>query len=322
VKVFSGRDSAEIGSFFAYDASFAGGVFVGAGDVNGDGRVDLVTGADGGAGPQVKVFSGSDFEVLHSFFAYGAGFQGGVRVASGDVNGDGFADIITGSGAGGGPHVKVFDGTNGNELASFFAYPPTFAGGVYVAAGDVNGDGVVDIITGAGAGAGPHVKIFDGTDRSELASFFAFDAGFTGGVRVAAGDVNGDGMAELMVGPGAGALSTVRVLNGMSQQELAGFIAYDTSYQGGVFVAVGSVVRPVLQLERGRLGTGLILSWPVGEVCTFELTEDLANPRGWQAATPEPEETGNRMQVEIPMEATRVYYRLNCDEEAIPPNPM
>jgi hypothetical protein len=321
VKVFSGRDSAEIGSFLAYDASFAGGVFVAAGDVNGDGRVDLITGADSGAGPQVKVFSGSNFEVLHSFFAYSAGFQGGVRVASGDVNDDGFADIITGAGAGGGPHVKVFDGTDGKELASFFAYPSTFAGGVYVAAGDVNGDGVVDIITGAGAGAGPHVKVFDGADRSELASFFAFDVGFTGGVRVAAGDVNGDGMAELMVGPGSGAWSTVRVLNAMNQQELSAFTAYDASYQGGVFVAVGSVVHPVLQIERGRLGTSLVLSWPVGEICTLELTEDLANPRGWQAATTQPEETGKRMQVEVPVGATPVYYRLNCDEEAISPHP-
>jgi hypothetical protein len=69
------------------------------------------------------------------------------------------------------------------------------------------------------------VKVFRGADRSELASFFVFETGFTGGVRVGAGDVNGDGVAELMVGPGPGALSTVRVLNATNQQELAGFLA-------------------------------------------------------------------------------------------------
>ena len=79
-------------------------------------------------------------------------------MAAGDVNGDGHADIITGAGAGGGPHVSVFSGTDLSILASFFAYDPAFTGGVTVAAGDVNGDGLADIVTGAGAGGGPHVE--------------------------------------------------------------------------------------------------------------------------------------------------------------------
>jgi hypothetical protein len=55
-----------------------------------------------------------------------------VRVAAGDVNGDGRADIITGAGPGGGPHVRVFDGATLAELDSFFAYNPLFGGGVFV----------------------------------------------------------------------------------------------------------------------------------------------------------------------------------------------
>ncbi|MEX0645292.1 MAG: VCBS repeat-containing protein, partial [Parvularculaceae bacterium] len=97
-----------------------------------------------------------------------------VFVAAGDVNGDGMADIITGAGAGAGPHVKVFDGATGAELRSFMAYAPTFTGGVFVAAGDVNGDGMADIITGADAGAAPHVKVFDGKTGAEATSYFPF----------------------------------------------------------------------------------------------------------------------------------------------------
>ena len=81
--------------------------------------------------------------------------------------------------------MKVFDGASQVLLRSFFAFEPTFtAGGVRVAAGDVNGDGLSDIITGAGPGAGPHVKVFDSQSLNVLHSFFAYEPNFTGGVFV------------------------------------------------------------------------------------------------------------------------------------------
>ena len=74
-----------------------------------------------------------------------ANFFGGVHVAAGDVNGDNVPDLITGAGAGGGPHVRVLNGATGKETVGFYAYDQSFRGGVYVAAGDVTGDGVADI---------------------------------------------------------------------------------------------------------------------------------------------------------------------------------
>jgi hypothetical protein len=158
----------------SFAQSFQGGVRVAAGDVNSDGVADIITAAGPGGGPHVKVFDGRSGGELRSFFAYDPAFKGGVFVAAGDVNGDGRADIVTGAGAGAGPHVKVFDGATGAELRSFMAYGPAFTGGVFVAAGDVNGDGAADIITGAGAGGGPHVKVFDGKTGAELKSYFPF----------------------------------------------------------------------------------------------------------------------------------------------------
>jgi hypothetical protein len=102
-------------------------------------------------------------------------FLGGVLVAAGDVNGDGSADIITARGSGE-PELRVVDGASGSELSSFFAYPPRFAGGVHVAAGDFDGDGHADIITAPAAGAGPHVKVFDAATLQAIDSFFAFAA--------------------------------------------------------------------------------------------------------------------------------------------------
>ena len=130
-------------------------------DLTGDAVPDLVTGPGPGGAPNVRVIDGKTGQTvpgpLGSFYAYDPSFTGGVRVAVADVNGDGTPDIITGAGPGGGPHVKVFNGKDFSLMYSFFAYDPSFTGGVLVTAGDVDGDGKADVITGAGPGGGPHV---------------------------------------------------------------------------------------------------------------------------------------------------------------------
>jgi len=129
--------------------------------------------------------------------------QAGTTVAAGDLTGDGVPDTVVGAGAGGPPVVKVIDGKTGQPVKAFMAFEVGFQGGVTVAVGDVNGDGVADIVVGAGPGGGPHVKVFDGKSGALIASWTAFDASFKGGVRVAAGDVNGDGKADITVTAGA-----------------------------------------------------------------------------------------------------------------------
>src|SRR5437016_7107504 len=105
----------------------------------------FAVGADLGGQPEVHVYN-ADGSLRDSFLAYSADFTGGVRVAVADVNGDGVPDVITAAGPGGGPHVEVFDGVTGLEDLSFFAYDLSFSGGVSVAAGEINGKGV--IVTG------------------------------------------------------------------------------------------------------------------------------------------------------------------------------
>jgi hypothetical protein len=220
----------------AYSPLFLGGVYVAVGDINGDGRADVIAGTGVGGGPHVQAFSGRDGTVLASFMAYHAAFRGGAVVAAGDVTGDGRADIITGTGPSGGAHVKVFDGRSLQEFRSFFAFDPAFRGGVTVAAGDVNGDGRADVIAGVGPGGGSAVRVFDAQSQAVLQSFTAFAPAFQGGVRVASADLDGDGRADVLVGAGSGMASQVLGYDGETLRSVRTLTVFDPGFLGGVYV--------------------------------------------------------------------------------------
>jgi uncharacterized repeat protein (TIGR01451 family) len=236
VRVFDGVTGAERASVAAYPPGFLGGVYVAAGDVDGDGVADLVTGAGATGDAHVRVLDGATGADRLSFYAYAPGFLGGVRVAATDASVFGGADLVTGAGPGGAPHVQVFDGATGALIRSFLAYDPGFLGGVFVAAGDVNGDAIADVITGADAGGAPHVRVFDGRTGAELLSFFAYDPAFTGGVRVGVADLDGDGLADILTAPGPGGGPHVRAFSGVTGAEQASVLVYPPGFTGGVFI--------------------------------------------------------------------------------------
>jgi hypothetical protein len=170
-----------------------------------------------------------------------------VRVATGDMNSDGIPDLITASGPGRRSTVKVYNGAAGPNQAqlitSFDVYRRQFKGGFHVAVGDVNADGCNDIVTGADAGWLPMVSVFDGATltTTHSASFLAFGNRFRGGVRVAAGDINLDGRAEIIAASGPGMSGRVNVYHGATFGLVNSFLPYGRNYKNGLFVAVGDV---------------------------------------------------------------------------------
>lgn len=171
-----------VNQFFPYPAAFKGGVNVAAGDIDGDGIDEIITGAGVGGTPHVRIISGTGVP-RGSFFAYPQAFKGGVQVAAGDIDGDGKAEIITGAGPGGSPHVRVFK-ADGTAISGFFPYVKTFTGGVNVAVQPATLTTPARIVTAPGPGGGSHIRTFDVTGNPE-ASFFAYDQTFRGGVKVA-----------------------------------------------------------------------------------------------------------------------------------------
>ena len=242
VTVLSGKDgtTALIPAFDPFGGEFTGGGFVVAADLDGDGYAEFIVSPDQGGGPRVAVFSMIQLKIPEStdivwqranFFAIDdPSFRGGVRLALGDVNGDGTPDLAVTAGFLGGPRVALLDGktltTTPTRLAGdFFAFPgddaQTLRNGATMALGDVNGDGRADFVFGGGPGGAARVYILDGATvaagdvaaahANPLANFFV--AGNTtdrDGVRVAAGDTDGDGRADVMASHGEARLRVYR----------------------------------------------------------------------------------------------------------------
>jgi hypothetical protein len=238
-------------NFMPFSPAFKGGITVTTGDLTDDGVQDIIIGAGPGADPHVEIFDGATGAMISSFDAFAASFRGGVTLATADINGDGYDDLIVGAASGSSPNVKVFNGQTGAELMSFLAFAPGMTNGVTVAGGDVNGDGYGDIIVGTRAGSAPLVSVFSGRDLSLLYSFDPFAPGFLGGVSVAAGAVNGDGKTDIVVGAGAGADPQVAVFDGATGQHLRSFLAFAPAFRGGVNVGVTTLADGATAIVAG-----------------------------------------------------------------------
>jgi hypothetical protein len=157
--------------------------------------------------------------------------------------------------------VVVIDGTklgqlqsngqiaNTAVLTSFFAFNSAFTGGVFVAAGDVDGSGKVEIIASTGpaflasfpavtvpAADGLRVAVFDSTG-TQLGTFMPYPASFLGGASV--GTVSVKGKVGILTGAGPTGGLEAEVFDGSSFRLLDSCFAFPQSFTGGVFVAGG-----------------------------------------------------------------------------------
>ena len=253
------------GSFVPFPG-VAGTVRASVGDVNADGTPDFVYVTGPGGGAKIRIINGKDGTDMLSRKTADL-FPGenlgnvGVNLALGDVNGDRRAEIVISADNGGGARVQAFNLVNGAvvQRANFFGIDdPNFRGGARIALGDVNNDGTLDLVVGAGMGGGPRVSVYDGrtlfrtgrVPNKLVNDFFAFEPSVRDGVYVAAGDVNGDGYSDIVVGGGPNGGPRVEVLSGRPlltspvlslSNPVANFFAYDPGLRGGAPLTVKDV---------------------------------------------------------------------------------
>ncbi len=166
--------------------SYLGGLYVAAADFDNDGKAEIITSRSKGVS-QIQIFNYNSGTSTYQSFAtpfapYAKTVTTGALVAAGDVDGDGRVEIVTAPGSGNVATIREFalDATAPvNQfllMRQFQAFETKFKSGVSLAVGDVSGDGIAEIMVGAGSGGGSRVRTFD-EFGDLLSEFRAFTSG-------------------------------------------------------------------------------------------------------------------------------------------------
>lgn len=237
IRVFDGRDMSLMLEFQGVDPKvWQGGVNIAAADMGRSRRALVAIAPDVGGGPRVSVFDLAQGKMIDDYACFDENMRGGLRLAYGDVDGDGEADLIAVQGpCDHPPTVRMFN-VNRKKVGEMNVFDPTWRGGVWVAAADVTGNGRAEILAGMDAGDRAVVRLFDVVKQRPLGEWTAFPAAYRGGVRVAARDVDGDGVLDIICTPGPGIRnSPLRVFSGKTGRPLGDLPTF-VGFEGGAFV--------------------------------------------------------------------------------------
>lgn len=235
VKIFDPVSSDLLREFYIDEPGLGNGFSLAVADLGEDGIPEIILGSGKGGEPWVLIYS-TIGELINKFLVYQKEYRGGVNVAVGDLNGDGVYEIITSTGEGGGPHIRIFDGWGSMRFTpGFFAFKKDYFGGVHIAAGDINNDGRDEILATSARGRNRELRIFDFVGNQldysfDLANFYGLD-----GVHVSTIDLGGDGQDEIVFTGSFGDRSNVYLYQS-SGQEINHFLAFG-NFIGGINTA-------------------------------------------------------------------------------------
>ncbi|MFA5133801.1 MAG: S8 family serine peptidase [Patescibacteria group bacterium] len=181
---------------------------------------------------------GSKGDVKKEFLAFSPGSPVEVNLSIGDIDNDGMAEIVAGAGMGGGPHIRIFN-LSGELEYQFFAFDKKKRNGVLTAIGDIDGDGKNEIIAVEGGNSKPVARIFNERGEFLKEDIKIFTDTIKGAIGLALGDVNNDGIDEIIASTPAGIQGKIKILNSFGEA-IGEFAPYGKSFIGGINIATGN----------------------------------------------------------------------------------
>lgn len=235
---YSNKKLSLVRKFTAFTKSFRGGLRLVIGDLNGDGKDEIIITNRRGA-PQMMAYNGSGKKIAQKMLGDKNG-RLGLELKIADVNGDGKDDLIIVPQAGQAPVILVLD-YKYKQLAKFNAYGSNIQTGLQVAVGNVDNDSAKEIIIVSRKGAGSQIKVFSANGKKLEKAFFAYAKSFRGGVNLSVADLDADGVAEIITAPESGGGPNVKVFNAAEKKAKLkkSFNSHSKTFKGGVNLTIG-----------------------------------------------------------------------------------
>ncbi len=221
--------------FFVFEQAYDGGDQIAHIDVNNNGKKDLLVASQN----KITVWR-DDGQLYMRLFPYTTSYQGDLSIALGDITGDGELEIIVAPKGTYPLPIKVYSRHGVKVREEWYPFGKEYRGGYTVAVGNVLGKSPQEIIVGSGQGNASQIAIIN--DEGEIkATWPVFESSFRGGISVAAGNVDGQGYDEIVVGAGKGKQPFIRVYDSVGKQLYDQFLAYSALGTSGIDVQVVDV---------------------------------------------------------------------------------
>lgn len=224
---------------YSGDSNFEAASGTASGSVSVNGRAPFFAVASS-TGSGIQLYNAANKALLTTVFPETTNYKSGFRIATGDVTGDGVVDVVYSTALG--STIGVIDGQSLATVRRFAAFSPNYTKPVNLAVGDIDGDGIGDMVVApASTGTSPLVRAFSGKDGSLLFSKLAYAASYTGGVSVAAGDLTGDGKAEIICAPLTGNAARVVAFDASSGNLVRNFTVAGAGSTNGFSIAAADL---------------------------------------------------------------------------------
>jgi len=221
--------------FFVFEEGYKGGDQIIHTDLNSDGKEDLLV----VSGSKVQAWR-HDGQLFFRLYPYTARYGGRLHVTIADLDNDSWKEIIVAPSSGHTDPIKIYQ-LNGNAIKrAWYPFGELHSHGYHVAVGEFGQGDIPRIIVASDVGGDPSVSVFD-LSLTRLHRWNAFEAAFRGGVRVAAGDLDGDGEDEIVASPGPGKKPVIKTFSLEGNEIYPEFTAYSALGTPGIAVEVVDV---------------------------------------------------------------------------------